>query len=129
VQFVRTALDFTLDLTAALALAPYALASAYAVKIALRRDGYGDVQPARRTRELVIASISTIYTLFLMWAAGYVFLFLACILLAPATVLYILARRQQGARVFTRPGLVIFIVVLAFAVVGVVLLATGVVQV
>jgi len=129
VQFVRNALDFTLDLTAALALAPYALASAYAVKIALRRDGYGDVQPARRTRELVIASISTIYTLFLMWAAGYVFLFLACILLAPATVLYILARRQQGARVFTRPGLVIFIVVLAFAVVGVVLLATGVVQV
>ncbi|MGW9183444.1 amino acid permease [Agromyces sp. NPDC055661] len=129
VQFVRNALDFTLDLTAALALAPYALASAYAVKIALRRDGYGDVQPARRTRELVIASISTIYTLFLMWAAGYVFLFLACILLAPATVLYILARRQQGARVFTRPGLVNFIVVLAFAVVGVVLLATGVVQV
>ena len=129
VQFVRNALDFTLDLTAALALAPYALASAYAVKIALRRDGYADVEPGRRTRELVIAAISTIYTLFLMWAAGYVFLFLACILLAPATVLYVLARRQQGARVFTRPGLVVFIVVVAFAVVGVVLLATGVVQI
>ncbi|TYL53704.1 basic amino acid/polyamine antiporter [Agromyces mariniharenae] len=129
VQFVRNALDFTLDLTAALALAPYALASAYAVKIALRRDGYADVEPAQRTRELVIASVSTIYTLFLMWAAGYVFLFLACILLAPATVLYFLARRQQGARVFTRPGLAVFIVVLAFALVGVVLLATGVVQI
>ena len=129
VQFVRNALDFTLDLTAALALAPYALASAYAVKIALRRDGYGEVEPARRTRELVVAAISTIYTLFLMWAAGYVFLFLACILLAPATVLYVIARRQQGARVFTRPGLVIFVLVLAFAVVGVVLLATGAVQI
>lgn len=129
VQFVGNALDFTLDLTAALALAPYALASAYAVKIALQRDGYGDVEPARLTRELVIAAVSTIYTLFLMWAAGYVFLFLACILLAPATVLYVIARRQQGAKVFTRPGLVIFIVVLAFAVVGVVLLATGVVEI
>lgn len=129
VQFVGNALDFTLDLTAALALAPYALASAYAVKIALQRDGYGDVEPARRTRELVIAAVSTIYTLFLMWAAGYVFLFLACILLAPATVLYVIARRQQGAKVFTRPGLVIFIVVLAFAVVGVVLLATGLVEI
>ena len=127
VQFVGNALDFTLDLTAALALAPYALASAYAFKIALRRDGYGDVEP--RTRELVIAGVSTVYTLFLMWAAGYVFLFLACILLAPATVLYIVARRQQGQRVFTRPGLVTFIVVVAFAVIGVVLLATGIVQI
>ncbi len=128
VQFVGNALDFTLDLTAALALAPYALASAYAFKIALQRDGYGDVEPRRRTRELVIAAISTVYTLFLMWAAGYLFLFLACILLAPATALYIVARRQQQAKVFTRPGLVVFIVVLAFAVVGVVQLATGVVQ-
>ena len=128
VQFVGNALDFTLDLTAALALAPYALASAYAFKIALRRDGYGEAEP-QRTRELVIAAVSTAYTLFLMWAAGYVFLFLACILLAPATVLYIVARRQQGQRVFTRPGLVTFIVVLAAAVVGVVLLATGIVQI
>lgn len=129
VQFVRNALDFTLDLTAALALAPYALASAYAFKIALQRDGYGDVESHRRTRELVIAAISTIYTLFLMWAAGYVFLFLACILLAPATLLYIVARRQQNAKVFTTPGMVTFIAVLAFAVVGVVLLATGLVQI
>lgn len=129
VQFVGNALDFTLDLTAALALAPYALASAYAFKIALQRDGYGEVEPQRRTRELVIAAISTAYTLFLMWAAGYVFLFLACILLAPATLLYIVARRQQQARVFTAPGLVTFIVVLAFAAVGIILLATGIVQI
>ncbi|GAA2030502.1 basic amino acid/polyamine antiporter [Agromyces tropicus] len=129
VQFVNDALDFTLDLTAALSLAPYALASAYAVKIAIRRDGYADAASARRTRELVIAAISTVYTLFLIWAAGYVFLFLACILLAPATALYVVARRQQQARVFTPAGLAVFIVILAFAVVGVVLLATGVVRI
>lgn len=129
VQFVRDALDFTLDLTAALSLAPYALASAYAVKIAIQRDGYAGTEPRRRNRELVIATISSLYTLFLMWAAGYVFLFLACILLAPATFLYVVARRQQNAKVFTVPGLVTFIVVLAFAVVGIVLLATGIVQI
>lgn len=129
VQFVRDALDFTLDLTAALSLAPYALASAYAVKIAVQRDGYAGTEPRRRNRELVIATVSSLYTLFLMWAAGYVFLFLACILLAPATFLYVVARRQQNAKVFTVPGLVTFIVVLAFAVVGIVLLATGIVQI
>jgi arginine:ornithine antiporter/lysine permease len=127
IQFVPNALDFTLDLTAALSLAPFALASAYALKIAWLRDGY-DNAPDKRTRELVIAAISTIYTLFLIWAAGYVFLFLACILLAPATALYFVARKEQNAKVFTTAGLIVFLIVLAFALVGAVLLATGTVQ-
>ncbi|UKJ64843.1 amino acid permease [Cellulosimicrobium cellulans] len=129
VQFVDDALDFTLDLTAALALAPFALASAYALKIALRREGYDGVPPRARERDLVVAVVSTVYTLFLLWAAGYVFLFLACVLLAPATLLYVAARREQGERLFTRPGLATFLVVAAFAVVGIVLLTTGTVQI
>ena len=128
VQFVQNALDFTLDLTAALSLAPFALASAYAVKIACRGEGY-ERAANMRNRELVIAAASTAYTLFLIWAAGYVFIFLACILLAPATILYFMARRQQKEQVFTPAGLIIFLVVLAFAAVGIALLATGVVQV
>ena len=129
VQFVKNALDFTLDLTAALALMPFALASGYALKIAWQRDGYEGASSGARTRELVIALISTVYGLFLIWAAGYKFLFLACILLAPATLLYVLARREQNAKVFTGAGLTVFLVVLAFAVTGIVLLATGVVEI
>jgi arginine:ornithine antiporter/lysine permease len=139
VQFLHNALDFTLDLTAALALAPYALASGYAVKIAITRDGYDLAKPKKdhRARDLVIGIISTVYTLFLVWAAGYVFMLLAGILLAPATLLYYVARRQQRADaapgiripVFTKPGWVVFIILLIFAIVGIVLLATGVVQI
>lgn len=129
VQFVENALDFSLDLTAALALAPFALASAYAIKIAWQRDGYESIASSLRTRELSIAIVSTIYTLFLIWAAGYTFVFLACILLAPATILYVIARREQKAQIFTTPGLVVFLLVLAFAVIGIVLLAKGVVQI
>jgi arginine:ornithine antiporter/lysine permease len=129
VQFAQNALDFTLDLTAALALAPFALASGYALKIAFQGDGYDNTSSGRRSRDLVIAVISTIYTLFLIWAAGYTFLFLSCILLAPATVLYIVARREEKAKIFTTPGLIVFLLVLAFAVIGLVLLAKGVVQI
>ncbi|AYG03778.1 basic amino acid/polyamine antiporter [Gryllotalpicola protaetiae] len=127
VQFLGNALDFTLDLTAALALAPFALASAYAVKIAITKDGYQGEKG--RTRDLVIAVISTAYTLFLLWAAGYVFLFLSCLLIAPATLLYYFARREARAKVFTRAGLVVFIVIVIGAIVGIVLLATGVVHI
>jgi arginine:ornithine antiporter/lysine permease len=64
-------------------------------------------------------------------------MFLAGILLAPASLLYFFARREQRAdaapgqtvRVFTRPGWVVFIVLVVFAIVGIVLLATGVVQI
>ncbi|MBO9555130.1 MAG: amino acid permease [Cellulomonas sp.] len=129
IQFVDNALDFSLDLTAALALAPFALASAYALKIAVRRDGYDDVAPRTRVLEILVAAVSTVYTLFLVWAAGYVFVFLACLLLAPASLLYLRARRERGEPVFTRAGRVTFLVVAVFALVGIVLLATGVVQI
>lgn len=129
VQFVANALDFTLDLTAALALAPFTLASAYAVKLAWQRDGYEGVPSHIRTRELAIAIVSTIYTLFLIWAAGYTFVFLACILLAPATVLYVIARRELKEQLFTTSGLVVFLLVVAFAIIGMVLLTKGIVQI
>jgi len=129
VQFLDNALDFTLDLTAALALTPFALASAYAVKAAATRDGYDGVPPRTRSRELTVAILSLIYTLFLIWAAGYLFLFLACVLLAPATALYVIARRETGARIFTGPGLAIFIVVVIGAVAGLALMATGLISI
>ncbi len=125
VQFVDNALDFTLDLTAALALVPFALASGYALKIAVTGVGYDAAAARVRRRELVIALVSTVYTLFLLWAAGYLFWFLACILLAPATALYVHVRRHQGKTVFTRPALVTFCVIIAGAVAGVILLVGG----
>ena len=70
-------------------------------------------------------AIAVVYTLFLIFAAGTQFLLLACVLLAPATLLYGFARREQGAKLFTRPGWVVFIVVLAGAVAGVIGLITG----
>ncbi|GAB2469621.1 basic amino acid/polyamine antiporter [Xylanimonas ulmi] len=129
VQFAADTLDFALDLTAALALAPFALASAYALRIALRGDGYDGVAPRTRARDLAVACVSTAYTLFLVWAAGYVFVILAGLLLTPATLLYAVARRESGQPVFTRAGRGVFCVVAACALVGLVLLATGTVQI
>jgi arginine:ornithine antiporter/lysine permease len=129
VYFVSGALDFMLDLTAALALMPFALVALYAVKITLKRDGYANVANRTRSRDLVVAILAAIYTLFLVYASGLDFLFLACILLAPATVLYAFARREQRGRLFTIPGLVVFIVVLIGAVIGVIGLITGFVSI
>lgn len=99
---VSDALNFMLDLCTSLALIPYFLAAAYALKLGLTGDGYGDgVAPRVRRRETVIAGIATAYTLFLFDAAGLQFLLLSTVILAPATLLYVKARSERGRRIFT----------------------------
>jgi arginine:ornithine antiporter / lysine permease len=129
VLFAEGALDFMLDLTAALSLMPFALAAGYAFKIALARDGYDGLPRGLRTRELVVGGLATVYTVFLIYAAGPQFLLFACILLAPGTLLYAIARREQRGRLFTVPGWIVFVLVGIGAVAGVVGLFTGFVSI
>jgi arginine:ornithine antiporter/lysine permease len=125
VIFATGALDFTLDLTAALSLVPFLLVAGYALKIAITRDGYTGDQSGGRNRELIVASVAVVYTLFLLWAAGTTFLLLSCILLAPGSILYIIARREKGAPLFTPVGWVIFGAIVIGAIAGIVGLAVG----
>jgi arginine:ornithine antiporter/lysine permease len=121
--FAADALDFMLDLTAALSLIPYLLAAAYALKLTATRETYGDGQP--RTKDMVIAAVATAYTLFLISAAGVDKLLLSCILYAPAAMLYVKARRERGLRIFRPAEAVLFGLIVLGAVAGVVSLATG----
>ncbi|MFE9882768.1 basic amino acid/polyamine antiporter [Streptomyces sp. NPDC005784] len=113
--FSDDAFDFALDLTSALTLIPFLLAAAFAVKITRGRFG-GD---------LVIASLATVYTAFLLYAAGLRFLLVSFIVYAPATVLFVMARREQGRTPFSPRELVILVVSIAGAVLGIVALALG----
>jgi arginine:ornithine antiporter/lysine permease len=95
------ALNFMLDLSTALALIPYLLAAAYALKLGLVGESYEDVSPATRRKETIFAGVAVAYTLFLFEAAGLKFLLLATVLLAPATLLYVKARSERGRRLFS----------------------------
>ena len=125
--FASDALDFMLDLTAALSLIPYLFAAAYALKLTATRETYGDGKSL--VGDMVIAAIATLYTLFLIYAAGVDKLLLSCILYAPAAALYFKARRERGLRVFTPAEAVLFGVILLGAVAGVVSLATGAIEI
>ncbi|MFC9793360.1 basic amino acid/polyamine antiporter [Streptomyces sp. NPDC057695] len=122
--FSDDAFNFALDLTSALSLIPFLLAAAFAVKIALRPAQEKAVGRATRG-ELVVAVLATVYTAFLLFAAGLKFVLVSFILYAPATFLFVKARREQGRRLFSPRELVILAVSVAGAVVGVVALAAG----
>ncbi|MFL1905236.1 basic amino acid/polyamine antiporter [Streptomyces tauricus] len=115
--FSDDAFNFALDLTSALTLIPFLLAAAFAVKVA-RSGGAG-------RRDLPIAALATFYTAFLLYAAGLKYLLVSFIIYAPATFLFVMARREQGRRLFSPGELVILAVSVAGAVVGVVALARG----
>ncbi|MFB4419671.1 basic amino acid/polyamine antiporter [Streptomyces sp. QL37] len=121
--FSDDAFNFALDLTSALSLIPFLLAAAFAVKIMVRPD---DLTRGRsQSRYLVVSIVATVYTAFLLFAAGLKFVLVSFIVYAPATILFAMARREQGRRVFSPAELVICAVSVAGAVVGVAALASG----
>ena len=113
-----------LNLTSAASLIPCLFVAAYGLMIAQRGETY-EVRPEER-RDLILAAIAVVYTLFMLYAGGLKYILLAAILFAPGTVLYYMARREQGLAVFGKTSDWIQFGVIAIAgVYGVYGLATG----
>ncbi|MGA9242194.1 MAG: basic amino acid/polyamine antiporter [Silvibacterium sp.] len=126
--FSRDAFHLMLSLTSAMSLIPYLFVAAYGFKVSQRGETY-DTRPEGRQRDLIMALIATVYTIFMIFAGGLKFILLAAILYAPGTVLYIWARREQNAKVFKPMDWAIFAVASLGAVVAVYALATGSMQI
>lgn len=122
--FSENAFDFTLKLCSALSLVPYLLAAAYALKLGITGETY-ETNAVSRRRQALVAGIATFYTAFMLFAAGLKFLLLSFIIYAPGTILFFMARREQGKRVFTPPELVLFVISIVGAIVGIVGLVQG----
>jgi arginine:ornithine antiporter/lysine permease len=119
--FSDDAFNFALNMTSALTLIPFLLAAGYAVKVALGEPG----RERGSRRELVIALLATAYTAFLLYAAGLRYVLVSFIVYAPATILFVMARREQGRRLFSPGEAVLLAVSIAGALLGVVALAAG----
>jgi arginine:ornithine antiporter/lysine permease len=123
ILFTSDALDFMLDLTAALSLIPYLLAAGYLLKLTATRETYDDRKAL--VADMVIAALATFYTLFLVFAAGLDKLLLSCVLYAAGAALYVFARRERHLKIFRPEEAVLFGVILCGAIAGVISLATG----
>lgn len=120
----RDAFSLMLNLTSVMALIPFLLVAGFGGLLAKGGVGY-EASPSDRRRDLIFAGIATLYTLFLIYAAGMKFLLLSAILYAPGTLLYIWARREQGKPLFTPIEWIVFLVASIGAAVGIHGLVTG----
>jgi len=122
--FSRDAFNLMLDMTSVTALLPYLLVAGYGVLLARSGVGY-ETTPYERRRDQIFAWIAIVYTLFMFVAAGLKYVLLVAVLYVPGTILYVWARREQNARLFTPVELVIFGITLLGGLVGAYGLATG----
>lgn len=136
--FANDAFGFALDVTSSLVLIPWLLAAAYLVKIAARGEGYGraagvgaggadEAAMGRRTRvrELLIGAAATLYVIFLLFAAGLPLVFVSFLVYAPATVFFVMTRREQRRRVFSARDWIVFAASIVGAALGIVGLVSG----
>jgi arginine:ornithine antiporter/lysine permease len=122
--FAREAFNLTLALTSAKTLIPYVLVGAFALLIALRGETY-ERDPDARRKDLIFAALATIYALFMLVAGGLRYALLAAILLAPGSILFIIARMEKRLPIFRPFEWLLFAVVVAAAGIGIYGLATG----
>lgn len=123
--FSEDAFDFALDMTAVMTLLPFLLAAAFALKLRVTRETYDQEKPSKLTVDLVITVLATAYTAFLIFAAGLDLFLISFLLYAPATVLFVITRREQQRRVFSPAELAMFLVVVLLALAAVVSLSAG----
>ena len=100
-----------LYLATSMILVPYFWSSAYAVLLAVRGETYEQAN-GERNKDLLIALISTLYAVWLVYAAGVQYLLLSALLYAPGAILFAKAKRELGQPVFTGVEKLIFIAVL-----------------
>jgi arginine:ornithine antiporter/lysine permease len=124
----REAFDLSLALTSAKTLIPYILVAAFALKLTWQAELY-DAGSAEHRREAVVAVIATIYTSFMLVAGGLNYVLLSAIIFAPGSILFIVTRLERGQKVFEPFEWIVFLAVLAGAVVGIYGLFTGVITI
>nr|WP_256836558.1 arginine-ornithine antiporter [Pseudomonas oleovorans] len=103
-----------LYLATSMILVPYFWSSAYAVLLAVRGETYENAA-GERNKDLLIAAISTLYAVWLVYAAGVQYLLLSALLYAPGAILFAKAKRELGQPIFTGVEKLIFVAVLVGA--------------
>lgn len=126
--FTQYAFRLALELTSSMILIPYFLVAAYGLKLCWSGETY-DQFPANRGADIFWAGIATVYTAGLIYAADFTHLLLTTIIYGPGTILYLMARREQGKPAFTRPELALFMLAASGACVGLYLIVAGAISI
>ncbi|TCI21432.1 arginine-ornithine antiporter [Exiguobacterium sp. SL-9] len=121
--FSDAAYNFAFSLASSAILIPYVFSAFYQVKVA--KNGIGYNASERRTRDLIIGAVASIYGIWLIYAAGIDYLLLTTLLYAPGTLLYIKAQRENGIKTLTKAEWIVAGILTVLAILAVVRIVSG----
>ena len=130
VYFSHDAWNTMLSITGVMVLPAYLASTAYLWK--LTEDGeYAKISPKGRAAALITSTLGTVYALWLVYAAGLKYLFLAVIFLALGIPVFMWARKQKkdGSPVFTHGEVAVVTLLVLCAVAAVYVFARGLVSI
>lgn len=130
VYFSNNAWNTMLSITGVMVLPAYLASTAYLWK--LTEDGeYAKISPKGRAAALITSTLGTVYALWLVYAAGLKYLFLAVIFLALGIPVFIWARKQKkdDSPVFTRGEVAVVTLLVIAAVAAVYVFSRGLVSI
>lgn len=90
-----------------MAVIPYLLVAACGLKLSLSGETY-EQDAKSRWQEMTIAAIALVYLVLMLLAMGFDRLLLSALILFPGTLLFFIACREQGKKVFKFWELVLF---------------------
>jgi len=122
--FSDDAFTFALSLCSHLSLIPYFLSAAFLWKLVQTGESY-ETDGGGRGKDRIVGILAVGYTIFLLFAAGMKFMLLGLLIYVPGTILYVMTRREQRAKLFTPAEWALFAVAVIGAVVGLHGLVTG----
>lgn len=103
---------------------PYLFSALYQLKLVLTGEGYKADE--NKTGDLIKGIIATIYSAWLVYAAGMSYLLMVSVLYAPGFIFYLMSRKEQGKKAKTSDW-VLALIIAGFAVYAIVLMAQGVI--
>ncbi|MEQ4283736.1 arginine-ornithine antiporter [Pseudomonas syringae] len=104
-------------LATSMILIPYLWSAAYALRLAIRGEGYENARRERR-KDLFIAAVALLYAIWLIYAGGVKYLLLSALLYAPGVILFAKAKLEAKKPVFTHLENMMFVAVLIGALIA-----------
>ncbi|RST34328.1 amino acid permease, partial [Staphylococcus epidermidis] len=116
--FTDSAYQFAFSLASSAILIPYTLSAFYQVKYTIQNKSKANL------KQWIIGIIASIYTIWLVYAAGLDYLLLTMLLYIPGLLVYSYVQRDNNKHL-TKLDYTLFIFIIVLAIIGIVRLITG----
>lgn len=120
--FTQSAYQFAFSLAASAILYPYMFSAFYQVKYTIEH------KQAATPKQWIIGILASVYAIWLVYASGIDYLLLTMLLYIPGLIVYAIVQKNNKTRL-TRADYIFFIIIVILAVIGLIRLCSGAINV